>query len=149
MCNFPSAGSTTATRDGSLLAKQPLSFQENQGQWPSSICFVATKGNISAVVEATGIRFYEGRQELFGIRFEGVKHSAAIMGEALRPTRYNYYFGNDPAAWRSNVPSFQSVIYRGLYDGIDLRLREDSNRLEYDVLVNPGADLRDVVFRID
>jgi len=41
------------------------------------------------------------------------------------------------------------VLYREIYDGVDVRVREEGGRLEYDVLLLPGADLEQVVIRAD
>jgi hypothetical protein len=32
----------------------------------------------------------------------------------------NYFIGNDPAKWRSGVPTYAKVKYEGIYPGIDL-----------------------------
>jgi len=41
------------------------------------------------------------------------------------------------------------VLYRQIYAGVDVRVREDANRFEYDLLVAPGADLSTIVIRAD
>ena len=71
------------------------------------------------------------------------------MCEGKRAGIYNYFIGNDSDRWRSNVGAFLSVLYRGLYAGIDVRVREQSGRLEYDVIAAPQADLRRVVIRAE
>ena len=142
---FHAFGSTPPGAVRSMLAKQSMNFEENRGQWPSSTKFVARKGVITVVLETDGISFREGRRDLFRIRFEGASQSVALTGEERLPAHHNYYIGNDPRSWKSWVPAFQSVLYQGLYEGVDLRVCEDTGRLEYDLLVKPGADLSRVV----
>jgi hypothetical protein len=43
-----------------------------------------------------------------------------------RDTRLNYYLGDDPAAWRENVPAWSGVRYADLYPGLDLVLGGDA-----------------------
>lgn len=40
----------------------------------------------------------------------------------------------------SNVPTFDEIIYSGLYDGIDLRYYMSEKGLKYEFIVHPGAD---------
>lgn len=52
----------------------------------------------------------------------------------------NYLIGNRPDAWRTRVPHFARVRYRGVYPGVDLVFYGNQNQLEYDFVVQPGAD---------
>ena len=54
--------------------------------------------------------------------FEGASATATIVGEEKRRGVYNFFLGNDRRRWQSNVPSFGSVRYRGLYDDVDVRV---------------------------
>ncbi|HEV8687592.1 MAG TPA: hypothetical protein VGQ84_09965 [Gaiellaceae bacterium] len=125
----------------------PLDFVANRGQWPASTRFVAHQGARTATFERGGIKLYvsAAQRTPVSLTFEGASSAATIAGERRRSGRYNFVFGNDPKRWRSNVPSYGSLLYRGLYDGVDVRVREDLGRLEYDVLLAPGADLDQVV----
>jgi Bacterial Ig-like domain (group 3)/Beta-propeller repeat len=60
----------------------------------------------------------------------------------------NYFIGNDPAKWRSGVPTYAKVKYEGIYSGIDLVYYGNHRRLEYDFIVAPGADPHRIVFDI-
>ena len=61
-------------------------------------------------------------------------------GEGQLPGTANYFFGSDPAAWRSGVPMFAKVRYRGVYPGIDLVYYGNQRQLEYDFALAPDAD---------
>jgi len=68
-------------------------------------------------------------------------------GEALDrlPGVSNYYIGNDPKKWRTDVPHFARVRYHGVYPGIDLIYYSNAQgKLEYDFIVQPGADPRQI-----
>lgn len=83
------------------------------------------------------------------LAFEGASKKAALTGDEKRSTVYNYYLGNDPSKWHAKVPAYGSLLYRGLYEGVDVRVREAGGRLEYDLLLAAGADLSHVVIRAE
>ena len=61
-------------------------------------------------------------------------------GASSLPGKSNYFVGNDPRQWRTNVPTYAPVKYAGVYPGIDLVYHGNQRLLEYDFLVAPGAD---------
>jgi hypothetical protein len=127
----------------------PIDFIENKGQWDKDTLFVARGPSVSARFErdAMVLRSQDLASTEVRLAFEDALPTATISGEAARPGRYNFYAGADPAAWRSDVPAWSSVFYRQLYEGIDLRVREQAGRLEYDLLLAPGIDAERVVVR--
>ena len=52
----------------------------------------------------------------------------------------NYFIGNDPDKWYSDIPSYGRVQSRDVYPGIDLVYYGNQRQLEYDFVVAPGAD---------
>src|SRR5204863_455349 len=56
----------------------------------------------------------------------------------------NYFIGNDPTKWRTDVPHFGRIQVEGVYPGIDLVWYGNQQRLEYDFLVAPGADPKQI-----
>ena len=132
-------------------AAMPLDFIENRGQWAERVAFVARKGRVGATFRAGAIDLQLGHADSvpLTLAFEGALSSVSLSGERRRSGQYNFYIGNDPRQWRSAVPAYASVLYDGLYPGGDLRVREQGDRLEYDLLLEPGADLGRVVIRVD
>jgi hypothetical protein len=56
-------------------------------------------------------------------------------------TRTNYFIGNDPAKWHTDIPNYARVVYQGVYPGIDLVYHgSNGQQVEYDFVVAPGAD---------
>jgi hypothetical protein len=51
------------------------------------------------------------------------------------PGTSNYFIGNDPAKWRTNVPTYAKVKYEEIYSGIDLVYYGNQRQLEYDFIV--------------
>jgi hypothetical protein len=67
---------------------------------------------------------------------------AAASLEALEPVPgvSHYYFGRDPAGWRTHVPHFARLEARDVRPGIDLVWRGAGRELEFDLLARAGAD---------
>ncbi len=65
-------------------------------------------------------------------------------GRAVRhgglETKVNYFLGNDPNQWHTNVPTFAKAQYDDVYPGIDLVYYGNGGQLEYDFVVSPHAD---------
>ena len=132
-------------------ANLPTDFVENRGQWDAAVRFAARKGPMRASFEkgAIQLRYGKERPTRLGLHFEGASAGVTLTGEGRRGGRYNFYTGNDPAKWRAGVAAFGSVLYRGLYEGVDLRVREEGGRLEYDLTLAPGAELEKVLIRAE
>ena len=72
---------------------------------------------------------------------EGANTTGRVVGVDALPGRTNYFIGNDPKKWRTNVPSYSRVKYAGVYAGVDLiYYGNQAGQLEYDFMVAPGAD---------
>jgi hypothetical protein len=52
----------------------------------------------------------------------------------------NYLIGNDPSKWHTNIANYAKARYRGVYRGVDLVYHGDQKQLEYDLVVEPGAN---------
>jgi hypothetical protein len=74
------------------------------------------------------------------MRLVGSNPKARLIGLDELPGRSNYFIGNDPANWRTNVPNYLKVKCKDIYPGIDLIYYGNHRRLEYDLVIAPGAD---------
>jgi hypothetical protein len=74
--------------------------------------------------------------------------AAKVTGVDELPGTSNYFIGNDPTKWRTNVPTYAKVKYEGIYSGIDLVYYGNQRQLEYDFIVAPGADPRRIAFDV-
>ena len=74
------------------------------------------------------------------MKLVGANAKATVTGAEELPGKSNYFIGNDPKKWRTNVPSYAQVKYEGVYPGVDLVYYGNQRQLEYDFVVGPGAD---------
>jgi hypothetical protein len=80
------------------------------------------------------------------MKLRNANPAAKVTGTDELAGTNNYFIGNDPAKWRTNVPTFAKVKYEGIYSGIDLVYYGNQRQLEYDFIVAPGADPRRIAF---
>jgi Beta-propeller repeat len=83
------------------------------------------------------------------MRLVGVNPNAAVGGEDELPGKSNYFIGNDPKKWRTDVPQYARVKYSEIYPGVNLvYYGNQSGQLEYDFQVAPGADPSAITFEV-
>jgi len=141
--------------------KLPLGFEPNLGQADPAIRFVARgrdygifvsgreavlafrSGNPSKPSLLTGQRSGGEKQEaetgLFRMQLLNANPTPQAWGDEPLPGTVNYFTGNDPARWRSGIPTYARAQFKGVYPGIDLVYYGNRRQLEYDFVVAPGA----------
>ncbi|UCH89637.1 MAG: SBBP repeat-containing protein [Thermoplasmata archaeon] len=82
------------------------------------------------------------------LNFEGAS-TAGLEGMGLLNHQSNFFFGNDSSKWCTNVPNYQEIIYRNLYDNIDLRYYSTPSGLKYDFIVHPEGNLENIMVRVE
>jgi hypothetical protein len=82
------------------------------------------------------------KSELMRMKWEGANPNPQIEGLEQLPGISNYFIGNDPKRWHTNIPHYARVRYRDIYPGIDLVYYGIENHIEYALVISPGADPR-------
>ena len=78
-------------------------------------------------------------------RLVGADQAAPVSGVDELPGKTNYFFGDDPDGWITDVPLYSRVRYEGVYPGVDVEFYGIQGQLEYDIVVAPGADAGQVL----
>src|SRR3990170_8628839 len=138
-----SAPPTTASAVPDPLALPNLGgyFVENRGQVSSEVRFYAL-GSLDVAFRDDGVMFVPPDGDgiaAYLVRFDGANAVAPVGRDAL-PFRTNFFRGNDPGGWRTDVPAYGEVAYPNLYGGIDLVYRPSAGGVKYEFSVHPGAD---------
>lgn len=126
--------SPAAAQRNASYNKLPLSFE------PDGVDFVA-RGE-GYLLRLTPTRETLTLQETSSVTLTLAGANPSAQADALdpQPGKTNYLMGNDPAKWRTNIPNFARVRYRDIYPGVDIVYYGNRQQLEYDLVVNPGAD---------
>src|SRR5579863_3437359 len=125
------AGATGATN-------LPLYFEPNQGQAHPKVEFLS-RGNGS-------LSYLTGRDAVFTVGGSPVTmhlagaSAAKPEGIDRLPGTSSYFRGQDKTKWRTGIPQFAKVRYRGVYPGVDLVYYGSEGNIEYDFQIAAGAD---------
>jgi hypothetical protein len=138
------------TRPEEIWLKQPLSFEPCQRQLGSSADFVSRGSGYTVSLTSGGVGLVlcrnpnsnNPRSSPAALRMELVGNAplAKATPMELLTGKANYFIGNEPAKWRTSVPTYAKVKYENIYHGIDLVYYGNRRQLEFDFLVAPGAD---------
>jgi hypothetical protein len=172
------AHATGTSRWAGAFGKLPLSFEENQGQTAREVrylshgsgyeLFLTPQEAVLALNDsfrldlsprhrfATLLALRKARQAgemrqltAVRLRFEGGNPDPQIAGTGEMPGKANYFIGNDPQKWHTDVPAYARVKYTGIYPGIDLVFYGNQRRLEYDFVVAPGASPKAIRLNVE
>lgn len=83
------------------------------------------------------------------VRLLRANANPTVTGEKQMAGISNYFIGNDPSKWRTRIPTYAQVRYRGIYPGIDLVYYGNGRQLEFDFAVAPHADVERIQFVFD
>src|SRR5579862_581354 len=78
----------------------------------------------------------------------GANPPAKIAAGDELPGKSNYFIGNDPKKWHSNVPQFARVSYEEVYPGVSLAFHGAQRQLEFDFVVAANAEASPIAFRL-
>jgi hypothetical protein len=151
--SVPSVSAPDSQRVLDTLASQPLSFVANEGQAGPQVNFVSQgNGYALALSPTTAVLAFHGyvapaeasgnsAGTVLAMQLDGANPDAQPVGLNELAARSNYFIGNDPSQWHTDVAQYARVAYQNVYPGIDLTYHGTSQQeLEYDFTVTPGAD---------
>lgn len=146
------------------LLSAPLSFEPNQGQAAAPVQFLSRGSGYSLLLAPGNVILNLGREtpasaakghavkaasiDSLRMSLVGANARANAKGLAQQTGVVNYIIGNNPAKWRTGIPTYGEVEYPGVYPGVDLVFYGSQRRLEYDFVVAPGADPSRIAWRI-
>ena len=141
----------------------PLYFTANRGQVDDRAFFYAKASRYTLWLTEAGLVFdsfksqnpkVDANKEPF-LRPENVKLKTKrdvsrlvflnaakhpqIVAVDETPLKVNYFIGNDPKKWHTAVPTSKAVLYKNIYENIDLKVYGSESRIEYDWIVRPGG----------
>jgi hypothetical protein len=125
----------------SALARLPLRFEENRGQFDPAVRYAARAGGYRVQLSAGGASLTMPGDERVDIGLVNSNPSAKIEALDRLAARTDYFVGNRDQ-WHTGVANYSRVRYGGVYPGIDVVYYGNQGSLEYDFVVRPGADPR-------
>ena len=120
------------------MARLPLRFEENRGQWDASVRFAARSAGANLQLTTRGPAFLVGANRV-EISLVHASPSPVIQPLDRMPATTNYMVGAR-SQWHTGIANYSRVRYQSVYPGIDVVYYGNQNQLEYDFVLAPGAN---------
>jgi len=133
-------GAESILDDDTTLKATRNIFIENRGQLDKDVLFY-TNVNGFIVGFSTSKIFYLSSDDSFSIEFKG-SSDVDPAGIKQLASFSNYYFGEQMF---SSIKHFSSIVFKNLYDGIDLVYYFTDQGLKYDFVLQPFSNLDDII----
>ena len=146
-------------------------FTENKGQWPEQVEFRAEFEGAWVYLEKDGFMFdtydviafekwahghiHQLEEPVTNIPFHAFKMQMHGISDELtfeakgKNEDYNNYMLGGSEKWASGAYSYQRIFYRNVYPGVDIRIQRQKGQLKYDWILEPGANINDILFSYD
>jgi hypothetical protein len=141
----------TLARVSAAYGQVPLSFEANQGQADARVDFLArgsgyglfltpTEAVLSLQPPAATDADQAPAGDVLSLRLLGANRHAQAEGLDQLAGTSNYLVGTDPGQWHTDIANYGQVAYDGVWRGIDVVYYGNQRHLEYDFVLEPGAD---------
>jgi hypothetical protein len=131
---------TTSQPNRQSRGPLPLAFVPNAGQSDASFAFQAVSRFGTVAFSPDEVTLVPTTDVALRVQFLNANPSSHIAGHDQLPGVMNFYAGDDPARWRSNLPTYGAIVYGSLYDGIDLMYNGREGSLKGTYTIAPGAN---------
>ena len=122
---------------GNSIFNKPY-FIENKGQWDSDVLYQVQINGESSWITKNGVAISSHALEM---QLVGVGNDLNTVNTINSTAYVNYLIGNDPSKYRRNIPLSDEVVVKNIYQGIDIRYYFQEDKLRFDFLVAPKADI--------
>lgn len=149
-----------------------LQFIQNKGQFDSKVLYRVQLNTGYVFLEQNAITFklfneqeyHKAHRHLhddtlktdpiihghvFKYNFNNSNKAAEVKGQMPFKEKFNYFLGNDKSKWASNVPLFPEVIYKNIYEGINLKVYSKYGQVKYEWMVSPNADVSQIQIELE
>ncbi len=156
----PHSDAEVRARVNAAAATWPLRFEENVGQvrGPEAreVRYVSRGNSYTLFLTSSEAVLVLGHHApgvaspvVLRMRLSGGNPFPAVSGIDRLTSKSNYFIGNDPAKWHTEVANFGRVAAQGVYPGIDLVYHGNQGQLEYDFELAPQADPKKIRFELE
>jgi hypothetical protein len=140
------------------FGKISLYFIPNNGQVNKKAVFYAKAAGYTLWLTKPGLVFdslylphsphsTNYRRDVSKLMFLGANKNPEIVPINKTTLRVNYFKGKDKSRWNTDIPTWSAVVYKNIYKNIDLKVYGTEKRVEYDWIVKPGGNPKDIRFQ--
>ncbi len=161
---IPVTDNAERARINANYGKLPLSFEANVGQTDERVKFTARGAGYGLFLTADeavlslqknedgakkGIDNQLAASSVVRMKLNEANRAPQIVGENEQAGKSNYFVGNDQTKWQTGVSHFGRVRYKDVYQGVDEVFYGNQGELEYDLIVAPNADYKQIKLQFD
>lgn len=148
----------------------PLYFIPNKGQVEEGVLYYAATSKYTLWLTKTGLvfdsalpvgssnqdlilnsrkndkkaQYFPVRRSVSKLEFVDSAQGVETDNESLTEFSVNYFKGKDVSDWKTGIKASKAVVYKNLYDHIDLKLYGVTREIEYDFIIRPGGKISDI-----
>jgi gliding motility-associated-like protein len=143
--------------------QQHVNFTENKGQWLDKVQFRANLDGGALFVEHNCFTYHfynntalhknhintTGKQHkvnthAFKMNFVNSNSDVNFLKSEKTTSHSNYFIGNNKKNWKSNVDSWERIIAKNIYNGIDMESQGIQNGIKYQFNVAAKANYKNI-----
>lgn len=165
--NLPTANTAAPTRArvAESFGRLPLSFELNKGQIDKQVkflshapgydLFLTSTEAVLRVQKPAALQAEKSKDQdvregtVLRLKMLGGSATPQVEGQEELLGKIHYFIGNDPAKWRRNVPTYKKAYFKEIYPGIDVVYYGTQGELEYDFVIGPGANPKQIRFSVE
>ncbi|MCP5106988.1 MAG: hypothetical protein GY950_26625 [bacterium] len=125
-----------------LSGKTPLHFIPNMGQVNEVARYYARASGYTLWLTREGLMFHFDSNVTRLVFLNARKNPGMVSIKAVRP-------GGKESKWKTNIHTCEAVQYKGIYNGIDLKVCGVEGEIEYDWIVKPGGSPGEIRFQYE
>ena len=149
----PARADEQATQLVSAWNQLPLYFEQhrfNNASDNNKTQFLARGPNYNIGIRHDGVTLIpqQANKPSVQMHFDGAQASELTGGEPLKG-KINYLTGKQSSDWKTGIASYATVQQKQIYPGIDVRYYGNQGQLEYDFIVSPETDVRQIQLVFD
>jgi gliding motility-associated-like protein len=152
--------------NGHNLISEKFIFRQNIGQWNKNILYNAksplsdvnvnflkekisfgiSKRKQSDTIEnpANKRQGYDREALVWNVSFLGMNKNVSVVSAQNHESNSTYFSGNDSYKWKKNIPEFNTICYKDIYNNIDLKYYATETRLKYDYLLHKNSKIEEI-----
>lgn len=140
-----------------------LQYIENKNQWPSQVLYKTNIHGGAAFLEKNcfTFNFYNKdtykynhhnlhhanlesnldtvlRFHAYKVHFVNANQNPVIEYKQKSKNYFNFFIGNEPKNWASNVYAYNEILYNNIYSGTNLKVYSAGSYMKYDFILLPG-----------
>ncbi len=142
-------------KGASLLKSSPIAIIENKGQINKKVIYYVKTGNYTIWIKKQGLVFDIKSKDLtkrsvIKMTFLTVNNDVKIVSGKSINGKTNIFKGKNKKDWVKNIKSFETITYKNIYKGIDLKIYSTNDgKIEYDWIIGKRAKPSDIKIKIE